>query len=155
MVLNKANPRTGLSARPVGCLLLREAGIYLFSQAVSSQLSSAQVSLTSVFGMGTGGTSPSSTPAIHMALPHASLFLEGIYLQNWISNCFQQMKYQSKMGSSPRPISTRLLNDSRHLHIVPINLVVFKGSYLIDSVGYLILRPASRLDAFSVYPIRT
>ena len=60
----------------------REAGIYLFSQAVSSQLSSAQVSLTSVFGMGTGGTSPSSTPAIHMALPHASIFLEGIYLQN-------------------------------------------------------------------------
>ena len=42
----------------------REAGIYLFSQAVSSQLSSAQVSLTSVFGMGTGGSSPSSTPAI-------------------------------------------------------------------------------------------
>ncbi len=42
---------------------LREAGIYLFSQAVSSQLSSAQVSLTSVFGMGTGGTSPSLTPA--------------------------------------------------------------------------------------------
>ena len=43
---------------------LREAGIYLFSQAVSSQLSSAQVSLTSVFGMGTGGASPSSTPAV-------------------------------------------------------------------------------------------
>ena len=153
MVLNKANPRTGLSARPVGCLLLREAGIYLFSQAVSSQLSSAQVSLTSVFGMGTGGSSPSSTPAIPDL--RQLLFLEGIYLQNWISNCFQQMKYQSKMGSSPRPISTRLLNDSRHLHIVPINLVVFKGSYLIISVGYLILRPASRLDAFSVYPIRT
>ena len=153
MVLNKANPRTGLSARPVGCLLLREAGIYLFSQAVSSQLSSAQVSLTSVFGMGTGGSSPSSTPAIPDL--RQLLFLEGIYLQNWISNCFQQMKYQSKMGSSPRPISTPLLNDSRHLHIVPINLVVFKGSYLIVSVGYLILRPASRLDAFSVYPIRT
>ena len=44
--------------------VFREAGIYLFSQAVSSQLSSAQVSLTSVFGMGTGGTSPSSTPAV-------------------------------------------------------------------------------------------
>ena len=27
------------------------------------------------------------------------------------------MKYQSKMGLSPRPISTRLLNDSRHVHI--------------------------------------
>ena len=66
-----------------------------------------------------------------------------------------QTEYLIKMGSSPRPISTRLLNGSLHLHIVPINLVVFKGSYLIDSVGYLILRPASRLDAFSVYPIRT
>src|SRR5699024_3747000 len=42
----------------------REAGIYLFSQAVSSQLSSAQVSLTSVFGIGTGWASPSSTPAV-------------------------------------------------------------------------------------------
>ncbi len=47
----------------------REAGIYLFSQAVSSQLSSAQVSLTSVFGMGTGGTSPSSTPAVQVLHP--------------------------------------------------------------------------------------
>ena len=56
--------------------------------------------------------------------------------------------------SSPRPISTRLLNGSLHLHIVPINLVVFKGSYLIKSVGYLIFGSASRLDAFSVYPFR-
>ena len=47
----------------------RDAGIYLFSQAVSSQLSSAQVSLTSVFGMGTGGTSPSSTPAVQVSHP--------------------------------------------------------------------------------------
>ena len=67
----------------------------------------------------------------------------------------QQTEYLIKMGSSPRPISTRLLNGSRHVHIVPIDLVVFKGSYLIDSVGYLILGPASRLDAFSVYPLRT
>ena len=59
------------------------------------------------------------------------------------------------MWSSPRPISTRQLNTSLHLHFVPINLVVFKGSYLINSVGYLIFGPASRLDAFSVYPIRT
>ena len=41
---------------------LCQVGDYLFSRAVSSELSSAQVSLTSVFGMGTGGTSPSSTP---------------------------------------------------------------------------------------------
>ena len=37
-------------------------GIYLSSQAASSQVFSAQVSLTSVFGMGTGGPSPPSTP---------------------------------------------------------------------------------------------
>ena len=35
---------------------------YLFSQPVARQLSSAQMSLTSVFGMGTGGPSSQSTP---------------------------------------------------------------------------------------------
>ena len=37
---------------------------YLFSQAVASQVSSAQVSLTAVFGMGTGGPSLQSAPTI-------------------------------------------------------------------------------------------
>ena len=68
--------------RPGGLFFKREVGIYLFSQAVSSQLSSARVSLTSVFGMGTGGTSPSSTPTV-------SFFLR-MYPQNWISNCFSK-----------------------------------------------------------------
>ena len=56
---------------------------------------------------------------------------------------------------SPRPISTVQLNGSLRLHLQPINLVVFKGSYWINSMGYLILRGASRLDAFSVYPVPT
>ena len=38
---------------------------YLFSQPVARQLSSAQMSLTSVFGMGTGGPSSQSTPTIY------------------------------------------------------------------------------------------
>ena len=42
-----------------------DVGIFLFSQVVSNQVSSAPVSLTSVFGMGTGGPSPSSTPTIY------------------------------------------------------------------------------------------
>ncbi len=57
--------------------------------------------------------------------------------------------------SSPRPISTGLLRVSPRFQIRPINLVVFQGSYPLMEVGELILRPASRLDAFSGYPIRT
>ncbi len=39
-------------------------GIYLSSRAASRRVFSAQASLTSVFGMGTGGPSPQSTPTI-------------------------------------------------------------------------------------------
>ena len=40
-------------------------GTYLFSRAAARQVSSAQVSLTSVFGMGTGGPSPQSAPTMY------------------------------------------------------------------------------------------
>ena len=40
-------------------------GENLFFRAVASQVSSAPASLTSVFGMGTGGPSRQSTPTIH------------------------------------------------------------------------------------------
>ena len=45
-------------------LLYMESGSDLSSRAVSSQVLSAQESLTTVFGMGTGGTSPSLSPVI-------------------------------------------------------------------------------------------
>ena len=67
---------------------------------------------------------------------------------------WQMQNLIKELWSSPRPISTRWLNASQHLHRVPIYLVVFKGTYLFP-VGYLIFGPVSRLDAFSVYPIRT
>ena len=76
-------------------------------------------------------------------------------LNNHCLHFFIDLRNSSELWSSPRSISTHLLNGSLHLHIVPINLVVYKGSYLIESVGYLIFGSASRLDAFSVYPIRT
>jgi len=41
------------------------------------------------------------------------------------------------------------------LHTRPINLVFYKGSYQVNPVGDLILGSASRLDAFSAYPIHT
>ena len=40
-------------------------GEYLFSRAVASQVSSARQSLTSVFGMGTGGPSASISPTLY------------------------------------------------------------------------------------------
>ena len=51
-----------MAKHPLGVLLY--VGIFLFSRAVTSQLFSALLSLTSVFGMGTGGPSASSTPTV-------------------------------------------------------------------------------------------
>ena len=56
--------------------------------------------------------------------------------------------------SSPRSISTGQLNTLLHLHLQPINHIIYVGTYCFR-MGYLILRLASRLDAFSVYPIHT
>ncbi len=56
--------------------------------------------------------------------------------------------------SSPHPISNSQLHALLHFHPCPIYLVVFKGVYFFR-MGHLILRGASRLDAFSVYPFRT
>ena len=60
-----------------------------------------------------------------------------------------------KYPSSPRAISTGLLQTLPSFQIRPINLVVYQGSYSLKEMGELILRSASRLDAFSGYPIRT
>ncbi len=59
------------------------------------------------------------------------------------------------LRSSPRPISIRQLSALLHLHPGPIYLVFFEGPYSAYRMGNLILRGASRLDAFSVYPFRT
>ena len=57
----------------------------------------------------------------------------------------------SPLWLCPRPISNSQLHVLPHFHLCPIYLVVFKGSYFFR-MGNLILRGASRLDAFSVYP---
>ena len=58
-------------------------------------------------------------------------------------------------SSSPRSISIVQLNTLLCLHLRPIKLVVYKWPYSFKMMGYLILRCVSRLDAFSVYHIRT
>src|SRR5690606_31109588 len=57
--------------------------------------------------------------------------------------------------SSHRLISTSQLHTLRCFHIWPINPVVWLGASPPEGDGSLILRPASRLDAFSGYPSRT
>ena len=61
----------------------------------------------------------------------------------------------AESSSSPRSISIGQLNTLLYLHLRPINLVVYERPYSFKMMGYLILRCTSRLDAFSVYYIRT
>ena len=50
-------------------------GVYLSSRAVTSQVLSARVSLTTVFGMGTGGPSPLTTPTIFTIYSTATYYI--------------------------------------------------------------------------------
>ena len=59
------------------------------------------------------------------------------------------------LRSSPRPISIGKLHASQRFHRRPIYLIVSEGSYLLYAVAVFFFRGASRLDAFSVYPVRT
>ena len=56
---------------------------------------------------------------------------------------------------SPRAISTGQLNTLLCLHLRPINQIVSLGPYSLKEMGDLILGGVSRLDAFSVYLVRT
>ena len=63
--------------------------------------------------------------------------------------CFADVSHRK----SYRPISNGQLHALLHFHLHPIYPVLFRGSPGLLR-GYLILGPASRLDAFSVYPFR-
>ncbi len=62
-------------------------------------------------------------------------------------NCREERRGKE---ASFRPVSTGQLNVLPHVHFRPIDLVVYQGSFVLLQ-GYLILRQASRLDAFSGY----
>ena len=59
------------------------------------------------------------------------------------------------MWLSPRSISISPLHTSLYFHSWPIYLIISQGSYFLKEMGNLILRWASHLDAFSVYPFPT
>ncbi len=58
-------------------------------------------------------------------------------------------------GRGSRPISTAQLHPLPGFHLRPIYLVVSQGPYWLYAMGGLILGWASRLDAFSGYPVDT
>ena len=89
----------------------------------------------------------------HWAL-QISLLLEDYHIFKTTYMLTKQLYHNQAYWSSPHPISSSQLHVLPHFHLCPINLVVFKGVYSFR-MGYLILRGASRLDAFSVYPFRT
>ena len=98
-----------------------ESGSDLLSRAVTSQVPSAHKGLTSVFGMGTGG-SPSPLPpeisqglrtlkTAHPAFQHLALFNQSRFsvlsyaLLRWPLLRFSRSSFQLLLRSSPRPIS--------------------------------------------------
>ena len=62
--------------------------------------------------------------------------------------------YVKRSRTSPRAISTIQLHTLLHFHLWPIYPVVSRCPYSFR-LGNLVLEGASRLDAFSVYPVRT
>ena len=147
-----------------------ESGGDLLSRAVSSQVPSALKGLTSVFGMGTGGT-PSPLPPeisfqgsvpssvlrflpLSFPLPPASVSLRTLTTAQTSDFCHLLDLSQSSWNQA----LDLLVSASFHVTMLtPLTYlpVVFRGSYSFITMGVLISRWASRLDAFSVYPIRT
>ena len=86
-------------------------------------------------------------------LSHRALFIKDIPSKQH-TRIFLHLLHFSLLWLKPRPISNSQLHTLPYFHLCPIYLVVFKGSYFFR-MRDLILRGASRLDAFSVYPVRT
>ena len=97
---------------------------------------------------------------LYTLLPHLLICLEllvlnvKIYHFYLIVNCTIKTAYHLIVRLSPRPISTSQLHTLLHFHSLPIYHLFLMGSYYLR-MGYLILRLASCLDAFSTYLNRT
>ena len=59
------------------------------------------------------------------------------------------------MAAKRSAVSTGRLKRLPAVHVPPIDLVVFQEPVQLEAAGDLVLRGASRLDAFSVSPGRT
>ena len=110
--------------------------------------------------MGTGGTSLLSSPDFSFEVVPSKL--NNVINQILVSLLSIYILYLLELNrilfgilwSSPRTISINQLHMLPHFHLWPINQVVSLGPYCFR-MGNLISEGASRLDAFSVYPVRT
>ena len=141
------------------------SGGVLLSHNLSVAVPSALKGLTSGFGMGPG-VSRFAMAAVTLSttshLPRPRMFwglgvLVGNCLVDANNGCSLFLRVCVVLygvGTSPRPISTGRLGIAA-VHLRPINPVVYWGPYPVNPVGNLILKRASRLDAFSGYHFRT
>ena len=134
-----------------------QTGNFLSSQGVATQVLSASECLTTVFGMGTGGTIQLSSPdllSLHIAmLPqnytevlemkpnNLVLWLCGQHqpiifvLRTRFLGCFRisdshaSIACGSLLKISPRHISTGPLHSLRNFHSQPINLIISEVPY--------------------------
>ena len=132
------------------------SGGVLLSHAVPRAVPSALKGLTSGFGMGPG-VSPSPWPPKHYGdVANATAPPGGAGHADRISGTAQWTRIRSlRRSQATRPISTGQLHTLPCFHLRPINPVVYWGPYQVNPEGVLILRRASRLDAFSGYPFQT
>ena len=94
-------------------------------------------------------TKPRKNPVCFMQTTH-HVQAKDVFLWRMLLSCRDIGLSTTGSNQAYRAISTGQLNVSPRLHLRPIDEVVYLGPQ-----GYLVLRGASRLDAFSGYPVRS
>ena len=114
--------------------------------------------------MGSGRTPPTLPPetfgsvSTHSTRPKLVRSVESdreAMLRALAPNPDLELTFALEIGQATRPISTGQLHASPRFHLPPISSWSTRGLQGPCGPGYLVLRPASRLDAFSGYPFRT
>jgi hypothetical protein len=114
------------TSRPRGGSSIEKTGGVLLSQALAGQVPSALRGLTALFGMGRG-VSPSPRPPEKGERPRLPRSLKTAQRHSGYHH--HSVRSEERNPSSPRPISTGLLQTLPSFQIRPINLVVYQGSY--------------------------
>ena len=119
---------------------LNNPGDFLLSHAVTRAVPSAPAGLTSVFGMGTGVTLPTKSPENLFEISNRQISeIESLRKSNSDVALLRQVRASANAcclskfyGQAMGLISSGQLNTLLHLHIHPINLVVYEESHWQD-----------------------